>query len=88
MRFLVLVRSVPNQAVIAVQEVELVLELVVDRGVRDVAAGRHIEIMQDERLGARLGAIEGDRQMARMSAAADIAALGSLKGIRESVATP
>ena len=56
------------------------LELVVDRGVRDVTAGRHVEIVEDQRLEACLGAVEGHRQMARMSAPADVAPLGKFEG--------
>ena len=71
-----------------VEEIELVLELVVDRGIGDVAARRHIEIVQHDRLLRRTRPVEGDRQMPRVPAPANVAAFGTVKGSRESVATP
>ena len=60
------------------EEVELVAEPVVERGVGDVAAGRHIDIVQDDRPCA--GAVERDGEMARMSAPANVAALFKREG--------
>ena len=55
------------------EEFELVAEPVVERRVGDVAAGRHIDIVQQNRLRAR--AVDRDGEMARVTAPANIAPL-------------
>ena len=55
-------------------------ELRIERRVRQIAAGRHIDIVQGERLCLRGAAIEHDRKMPRMTAPANIAALDSTEG--------
>src|SRR5262245_66153876 len=61
------------------EEVELVAEAVVERGVGGVAAGGRIDIMQDDRICARAFNREG--AMARVSAPATGAARGKREGV-------
>jgi hypothetical protein len=62
------------------EEPELVAELLVDLGVRDVAAGRHIEIVHREP-GRGSGLAERDRDVAGVGAAAERHRAGLREGI-------
>ena len=55
-----------------VEEGELVREFRIDRGIGNVAAGRHVEIMQRDRI-AQAGALAEHRR--------DVAAIGSCRRI-------
>ena len=57
------------------EEIELVAKLGIERRVRHIAAGWHVDVVQSERLCVRGAAIERDRQMPRVTAPANIAAL-------------
>ena len=57
------------------EEIELVAKLGIERRVRHIATGWHVDVVQSERLCVRGAAIERDRQMPRVTAPANIAAL-------------
>src|ERR1700733_11521794 len=62
-----------------VEKAELVLKLRVERGVRNVAAGRHIEIMQHQRLCELRLVAEGYRDVPRIDLVAEGADIGGVE---------
>ena len=68
------------------EEIELVAKLVVERGIRQIAACRHIDVVQHDRLRLSGLRVEPDGEMPRVAPAANVATLLQREGV--GVATP
>ena len=77
MRFLALPRMAPEPRIHRLEEIELVAELLVERGIGKIAARRHVDVVQHDRACV---SVERDGEMPRMAAPANVAALVKREG--------